>query len=89
MVLFIDGKRFAEDEMVIACGVTLSGKKHILGFVQRGTENERSLSQFLQALLDRGLRIGSGLLVVIDGSKGLRASVNKVFKGHALVQRCQ
>ena len=89
VVLFIDGKRFAEDEMVIACGVALSGKKHILGFVQTGTENEHALSQFLQTLLDRGLRIGSGLLVVIDGSKGLRASVNKVFKGYALVQRCQ
>ena len=89
IALFMDGKCFAEDEMVIALGVDLTGRKHILGFVQTGTENGKVLSQFLYSLLDRGLRIDQGLLVVIDGSKGLRASVNKVFKGYALIQRCQ
>ena len=89
VVLFLDGKRFAKDEMVIALGVTLSGEKRFLGFVQTGTENERALSMFLSSLIDRGLRVESGLLVVIDGSKGLRSSVSKVFKGNALVQRCQ
>ena len=47
------------------------------------------LSQFFHSLLDRGLKIDKGLLVVIDGSKGLRASVNKVLKGFCLIQRCQ
>jgi len=89
ITLFIDGKRFAEDEMVIALGVTVEGEKHILGFVQTGTENEKSLSQFLNSLLDRGLNIESGILTVIDGSKGIRAAIRKSFKGNALVQRCQ
>jgi len=89
VTLFLDGKRFAEDEMVIALGVTLEGEKRFLGFIQSGTENERALSMFLSSLIDRGLRIESGLLIVIDGSKGLRSSVRKVFKGYALVQRCQ
>ena len=89
IALFIDGKRFAEDEMVIALGVTVEGEKHILGFVQTGTENERSLSQFLNSLLDRGLNIESGILTVIDGSKGIRAAIRKSFKANALVQRCQ
>ena len=89
VALFIDGKRFAEDEMVIALGVTLEGKKHILGFVQTGTENTRSLSLFLNSLLERGLKIDQGILVVIDGSKGIRSAIRKVFKDKALVQRCQ
>ena len=82
IALFIDGKRFAEDEMVIALGVTVEGEKHILGFVQTGTENERSLSQFLNSLLDRGLNIESGILTVIDGSKGIRAAIRKSFKAN-------
>ena len=33
--------------------------------------------------------ISCGLLVVIDGSKGFRVAVRKVFGKRALVQRCQ
>ena len=89
VAMFVDGKSFADDEMVIALGVTVNGDKHFLGFVQTGTENERSISQFFQSLIDRGLDMSCGLLVVIDGSKGFRAAVRKVFQKRALVQRCQ
>ena len=89
VVLLLDGKTFADDEMVIALGVTLSGEKPILGFVQTETENERVIAQFLRSLLDRGLDTSSGLLVVIDGSKGLRAAIRKVWRRRAVVQRCQ
>jgi len=89
VTLFIDGKRFAKDEMVIAIGVALGGSKHVLGFIQTDTENERSLTLFLRSLLDRGLEISSGVLVAIDGSKGLRSAVRKAFHNRALVQRCQ
>ena len=89
VAMFVDGKSFAEDEMVIALGVTVDGDKHFLGFIQTGTENERSISQFFQSLIDRGLGMSGGLLVVIDGSKGFRSAVRKVFGERALVQRCQ
>jgi transposase-like protein len=89
VALFIDGKTFAEDTMVIALGVDMDGRKIPLGFVQTGTENERALAPFLQGLLERGLDVSRGLLVVIDGGKGLRAAVNKAFARKALVQRCQ
>lgn len=89
VTLFIDGKVFAEDEMVVALGVTMSGEKVILGFVQTATENKKVIANFLTSLRDRGLSISEGLLVVIDGSKGLRSGVLKAFKGKALVGRCQ
>ena len=89
VVLFLDGKTFADDEMVIALGVMLSGEKQILGFVQTETENERVVAQFVRSLLDRGLDTSSGLLVVIDGSKGLRSAIRKVLRRRAVVQRCQ
>jgi putative transposase len=89
LVIFLDGKTFAEDEMVLALGVAVDGHKHILGFVQTATENERVTRGFLRTLLDRGLDISRGVLVVIDGSKGLCSAAKKAFRNRVLVQRCQ
>ena len=60
-----------------------------LGFVQAATENERVCRRFLADLVDRGLQYEAGLLVVIDGAKGLYKAVMSVLKAHACVQRCQ
>jgi putative transposase len=87
--LFLDGKTFGADAMVIALGVTLSGDKVLLGFVQTATENEPVCTRFLRSLVDRGLKFEQGLLVVIDGAKGLRQAVAHAFGKHAAVQRCQ
>jgi transposase-like protein len=86
--LFLDGKTFGDDEIVMALGVTLQGEKVVLGFVQTGTENELVCTQFLGRLIERGLDVSAGVLCVIDGSKGLRKAVDKVLAGKALVQRC-
>ena len=89
VAIYIDGKTFADEQMLIALGVTLDGVKIPLGFEQTATENERVTSQFLRKLLERGLNYTGGLLVIMDGAKGLYSAVNKVFKGHVVVQRCQ
>jgi putative transposase len=89
VALVLDGKSCAADEVVIALGITLTGEKVLLGFVQTATENERVCAAFLRELLDRGLRVGPGLLCVIDGAKGLRKALATVFGGQAVVQRCQ
>ena len=89
VAIFLDGKTFGQDEMVIAMGVTLEGQKVILGFVQTATENEAVCSAFLRGLVERGLKVDQGLLCVIDGAKGLRKAVDKAFGNKAAVQRCQ
>ena len=89
VVIFLDGKTFADDTMIVALGVPLTGEKVLLGFVQAGTENGKVITEFLEELRDRGLRIEDGILVVIDGSKGLIAGVKKAFKDRVLIQRCQ
>ena len=86
VALFLDGKSFADEEILIALGVTLEGQKVPLGFVQAATENERVCRRFLA---ERGLQYEAGLLVVIDGGKGLYKAVRSVLQGHACVQRCQ
>jgi transposase-like protein len=89
VVLILDGKAFGSDEMVIALGVTQDGRKIPLGFIQRGKENERVCREMLEGLLERGLKIESGFLCVIDGSKGLRKALYGIFGNKVLIQRCQ
>jgi len=89
VAIVIDGKTFGDDEIIIAIGVTIEGKKVVLGIIQAGTENHRVCKDFLLRLIDRGLRYDKGLLCVIDGAKGLRKAINDVFGIHGIVQRCQ
>ena len=56
VALFLDGKSFADEEIIIALGVTLDGQKIPLGFVQAATENEWVCRRFLTDLVDRGLQ---------------------------------
>ena len=65
------------------------GEKRFLGFVETDTENERVLTPFLRALVERGLALAQGVRVILDGGKGLRSAVRKAFRHRALVQRCQ
>ncbi|MGH7179701.1 MAG: IS256 family transposase [Tepidisphaeraceae bacterium] len=89
LVLVLDGKSFAADEVVVALGVTTIGEKRILGLVQTASENKRVCASFLRELSERGFAPTGPLLVVIDGAKGLRAAVTEVFGARADVQRCQ
>ncbi len=89
VALVLDGKTFAESTMVVALGITMTGDKRFLGFVETGTENEQVLTPFLRSLVERGLDVSQGLLVIVDGGKGLRAAVRHAFRHRALVQRCQ
>ena len=61
----------------------------MLGLVQTATENKRSCAAFVRELVERGFTAPHGLLVVLDGAKGLRAAVRDVFGDDVAVQRCQ
>ena len=87
VALVLDGKTFAESTMVVALGITMTGDKRFLGFVETGTENEKVLTPFLRSLVERGLDVSQGLLVIVDGGKGLRAAVRQAFRHRALAAR--
>lgn len=89
VTFILDGKSLADQQVLIAVGVTVDGQKVILGFEQTATENAKVCCQFLQSLIDRGLSYQQGLLFVIDGAKGLRKAIDEVFGAYAAVQRCQ
>lgn len=88
LVLVLDGKTFAGDQLVLALGVTATGEKRILGLVQTASENRRVIASFLRELGERGFPLDQPVLAVLDGAKGLRAAVREVL-GEIPVQRCQ
>ena len=85
----LDGKTFAESTMVVALGITMTGDKRFLGFVETGTENEQVLTPFLRSLVERGLDVSQGLLVIVDAARGSGRLWRQAFRHRALVQRCQ
>jgi len=89
IAVWLDGKRFSENGLIAAVGLTMGGEKVILGFVESATENSEVVGLFLQGLIERGLRIEQGILAIVDGSRGLIKAVKNVFGNFALIQRCQ
>jgi len=89
VAIFIDGKFFAENEMVIALGVTITGEKVLLGFVETSTENHTVCREFLLGLKNRGLKLDQEILFVIDGGKGIYKGIQEVMGDRAVIGRCQ
>ena len=89
VAIFVDGKRFADDGLMIALGITIEGKKIILGIEQTATENSRALEQFFEKLIQRGLNYKEGIFFVIDGAKGIAKAIERIFSSIAIIQRCQ
>lgn len=89
LAVFIDGKEYAGETMVVALGVTESGEKRILGLRQGATENAEVVTSLLEDLRERGLDTSQPTLFVLDGAKALHAAVKRVFGKRAVIQRCQ
>jgi len=87
--IMIDGKSTLGDQVIIALGITDNGTKKVLGLVQAATENHRPVKDLLKNIINRGLKFKKGILVVIDGSKGLYKAAKETFGKHGFIQRCQ
>lgn len=89
VAVFIDGKRYAKDGIMAALGVTVEGKKIVLGIEQMSTERSEAIYQWFDRLITRGFRFEDGILFIIDGSKGIRKAIEGRFGKYAIVQRCR
>ena len=84
----LDGEHMAERCVVVALAITADGTKKPVGLWDGSTENKTVVRALLADLVDRGLDVDDGLLVVLDGAKALSAAVREVFGAKALIQRC-
>ena len=88
LAVLLDGKGFGDHLLVTALGIDEQGHKRVLGIRDGGSEDQAVCSALLQDLMDRGLNVSAGVLVVIDGGKGLAAAVRSLWRDVALVARC-
>jgi putative transposase len=87
-VLMLDGIDLKGRCCVVALGVDTDGVKHPLGLWDGSTENATVATTLLANLVERGLDVEQGVLVVIDGAKALRKAVRYVLGVDTPVQRC-
>jgi transposase-like protein len=87
--LFLDGTYFQKQELIVALGLNLQGKKMVLGLRQGATENTTVVRQLLEDLQQRGLDFSVPRLYVLDGGKALQAALRKFAGPAAQIQRCQ
>jgi putative transposase len=87
-VLMLDGIELKGRCCVVALGIDTDGVKHPLGLWDGSTENATVASTLLANLVERGLDVEQGVLIVIDGAKALRKAVRDVLGVHTPVQRC-
>ncbi len=87
-VLMLDGIELKGRCCVVALGIDTDGVKHPLGLWDGSTENATVATTLLANLVERGLDVEQGVLVVLDGAKALRKAVRDVLGADAPVQRC-
>jgi transposase-like protein len=85
--LMLDGIDLKGRCCVVALGITTDGVKLPLGLWDGSTENATVARHLLSDLVERGLDVEQGVLVVLDGGKALRSAVDAVL-GPVPVQRC-
>jgi putative transposase len=77
--------RVVSKAVLVAVGVTLEGRRELLGYDVVAGEEEGTWEGFLRGLVERGL--GGVRLMVSDAHGGLRRAIQKVFPS-ASWQRC-
>jgi putative transposase len=87
-VLMLDGIELKGRCCVVALGIDSDGVKHPLGLWDGSTENATVATTLLANLVERGLDVEQGVLVVLDGAKALRKAIRDVLGVHTPVQRC-
>ena len=87
-VLMLDGIDLKGRCCIVALGIDTDGVKHPLGLWDGSTENATVATTLLANLVERGLDVEQGVLVVIDGAKALPKAVRDVLGTDTPVQRC-
>jgi len=87
--ILIDGIHFSKRQMIVAIGITYTGRKHVLGMRLGATENAVVARDLISELIDRGLDPEKRYLFVIDGSKALAQAITAAFGERGIIQRCQ
>lgn len=81
------GGKYHKRTVLVAYGITVFGKRELLGFRQSKGESQYAWEALLGSLYERGLKGENLKLLVMDGSAGLQLAKEVVYP-RAKVQRC-
>jgi putative transposase len=79
--------RYHRRKILAAYGITLFGKRELIGFRQAKGESREAWEAFLNHLFGRGFEGRHLKLIVMDGSAGLKAACELIYP-EAKIQRC-
>lgn len=81
------GGKYHNRKVLVVYGITLFGKRKLLGFVQAKGESCDAWEGLLNSIYNRGLTGKNLKLAAIDGSGGLKSALSIVYP-HVPIQRC-
>ena len=79
--------KYHKRKVLAAYGITVFGKRELIGFRQARGESQAAWEAFLNHLFSRGFEGKHLKLIVMDGSAGLKAACELVYP-NARIQRC-
>lgn len=79
--------KYHRRKVLAAYGITLFGKRELIGFRQSKGESQEAWEAFLNHLFGRGFEGKHLKLIVMDGSAGLKAACELIYP-EAKIQRC-
>ena len=85
--LLLDGTMFKGQHRVVAIVMNALGRKVVLGLVQGAPENAQVVSGLLDHLAERGLDFSPPRLYQLEGSRALRAAIQRPGAGLGPNQR--
>ena len=86
--VFLDTVHRGGVAFITALGISVAGKKMVLGFWEGATENSEVCTELMADLERRGLKLSSKVIFVTDGGKGIIKSMRDKFGKKLLHQRC-
>jgi len=86
--ILIDTVHRGDIAFIVALGISIAGKKQVLGYWQGATENSTICTELLEDLVRRKLDLTQRVLFITDGGKGIIKSLRDKFGKKLMHQRC-
>lgn len=86
--IYIDTIHRGGEAFIVALGISITGKKRVLGFWQGATENSDICELLMQDLERRGLKLSKRIIFVTDGGSGIIKWLRDRFSKKLLHVRC-
>jgi transposase-like protein len=86
--IYIDTIHRGGEAFIVALGISMTGRKRVLGFWQGATENSEICEELMADLERRGLKVCKRIIFITDGGKGIIKWLRSRFGKKLIHVRC-